>query len=84
MARDASAPPAAETEATPVAVASLDLSTVLVVVSAFTLLFAATWIVMLVLWPDPTSSQSSGMDALSHLATLGFGGLVGLVSGKLG
>ncbi len=75
---------AGRAERSPDARAGVSFTLVLAVVSGFTFLFAAVWIVMVFVWAAPTPSQSSGMEALSHLAALGFGGLVGLVGGKLG
>jgi len=67
-------------EATKVSVA---YTVALIVVIAITLVCLLAMIVLSVMVPDPTASQSDVMSIIGHGFTAGLGGLLGIIGGKL-
>jgi hypothetical protein len=67
----------------PGAVASAAFSKTLIAVTSLTLLCLALWVGLAVGLPDPTHSQETLIEGISHAFTAGFGALLGLLGSKL-
>lgn len=71
------------TDGAPGGFASAAFSKVLIAVTLLTLLCLGLWVGLAVGLPDPTHSQETLIEGVSHAFTAGFGALLGLLGGKL-
>jgi hypothetical protein len=64
-------------------IASASFGRALIAVTLLTVLLLALWVVLAVAIPVPTHSEETLIEGVSHAFTAGFGGLLGLLGGKL-